>query len=160
MTLDDLIARIKRDLQERSAYLQRQDGARQHINPVTWAHQATTVYAFVNMDDVGLKSPLELMARLCRTPTLMLVNPANLVTYMDAITSLEVKVPGGCGIYTYDNIFATNAPTQAGLLIVENGNELLDNLQKRNKTVEDFYQWSVGFYPLPNLHMHLVLQPH
>jgi hypothetical protein len=160
MTLDELTTRIRRDLQEKRAFLQRQDGARAHIHPATWAHQAATVYAFVNMDDVGLSTPLPLMAALCQPPTLLLVNPTNLARYLDLIAALEVKVPTGCGLYTYDNVFASNAPTQGGLMIVENGNEFLDHIQKRNKTVEDFYQWSVGFYPLPNLHTHLVLQPH
>lgn len=160
MTLDDLIARIKRDLQENRASRHRHDGARQHIHPATWAHQAATVYEFVNMEALGLQHPFGLIARLCEPPTLIVVDPANLVTYMGLISSLAVPIPPACGICTFDDVFVKHAPTLPGLMIVENANAFLDYIHKCKKTVEDFYQWSVGFYPLPNQHTHLILQPH
>lgn len=160
MTLDDWEIDTRQQLQECRAYQQRHEGARARIQPATWAQQAATVYTFVNLEAYGLTYGIDAMARVAEAPALLFVTSDRLQLYLERIVSLDLKIPTGCGLYSYDNILSTPAPTAAGLFIVENANELLDNLAKRNKTVEDFYQWSVGFYPLPNRHTHLVLQPH
>lgn len=160
MTLDDWEIEVRTQLQACRTYQLRHEGARQRIPPAIWAQQTATAYVFLNLDTYGLTHAMEAVARVAEAPSLILVDPSRLEQYLDHISGLTVRIPTGCGLYTYDNVLSTPAPVTPGLLIVENGNELLANLAARNKSVLDFYQWSVGNYPIPNRHTHLILQPH
>lgn len=160
MSLEEWEAEVQYQLQENRAYQLRHDGARQRIQPAAWAQHTATVYVFVNLAAYGLEDVVDAMVRIVEPPALLFVHPDRFQRYLDRIASLELRIPAGCGFYSYDNILSTPAPVKPGLLIVENANELLDNLAKRNKNVSHFYQWSVGDYPIPNRHTHLILQPH
>jgi len=160
MSLDDWKAEVFYQLHENRAYQLQHVKARRRIQPVVWAQHTATVYVFINLAVCGLKQAIDALVAVVEPPALICVHPDRIQLYLERITRLELLIPTGCGLYSYDDILSKPAPIKSGLLVVENANELLDNLAKRNKNVSHFYQWSVGDYPIPNRHTHLILQPH
>jgi hypothetical protein len=158
--LEDLLTRVRRDVAERRAKCNQFDGARQLFNPATWAQEATTVYEFVRpLEEYGLTNMAMILFKAIMPPSYLLIHPSRMEAYLDLLTSGTIQIPPGNFLGSYEDILAKDTPPHPTLIIVENGNELLDHLQARGKCVGDFYQWSVGFFPLPKLHTHLIFQP-
>jgi len=156
---DQCMAEIKNDLRENRLKRQRHEEARSLFHATTWAQEASTIYYPIEIAALGLPSLPGLLLGLIEFPTTLLVHPEALKGYADAIVEGSISIPAGNTIATYDDIFRHSAPTLSSLLIVENGKDLLEALRVRGKDVRHFFRWSVGDYPLPNLHTHLIFQP-
>lgn len=158
-SLEELIRRVKRDVLERRAKCTHFDGARQLFHPATWAQEAATVYEFVPaLDRLGVQSMAPVLLGAVIPPSVLYIHPDHMEAYLETLSSGTVQFPGGNHLMTYADIFVRDTPPHPSLLMIEDGNAFLDYLHAQGKSVQDFYQWSVGYYPLPHLHTHLIFQ--
>jgi hypothetical protein len=151
------IEEIHRDLRENRLRRRQFDGARSMFHPVTWAQEASVVYHFLpSAEAMGLKNVCQFILRLATEPVQVILSAERLVELMD---SIDTRVLSPAYILTYDEILAGKlAPVPPLLMIVDDGKDLLDTFRKVGKDIRHFFRWSVGDYPLPNLHTHLILQ--
>jgi hypothetical protein len=156
--LDLLVAEMKLELRNNRAKRKSCELARSFFRPATWAEEAATLYYFVNPDRIHA-SVQRLALLMMEFPTTILAPSAHMDAYANEVASLAVPLSTGNNFLAYEDIFSRLAPTLPSLMIVEDGNALIAELKRQKKTVQNFFQWSVGDYPLPNLHTHLVFQP-